>query len=422
MQTKRRSRAMRWALGFAVWIMAMSATVALACSTPVFRYALERWPPDAYEAVVFHAGAMSADERAQVDRLIAAAADKNAPLNVVVREVDLSKAKHASLTAAAKMGESNRPWLALFFPSHGASTSAGATNKQESGEDAETLQKRLAWSGPIEKSAVDAIVDSPTRREVGKRLLSGDSVVWVFLESGNDSADEAAVTQLKQSLAQLEKELKAQAASAPAEAAEGDQAVDLSKVKIQFGLVRVKKGDAAERYFTHSLMNSEDGLEADKPTVFPIFGQGRALYAIAGRGINEANISSAVSFLTGSCSCEIKAQNPGVDVLMAVDWRLPDGQRVVPGGGEVDLTSLATLAEGEDAVNAGGPGSTAVTQPATQPAVSTAGAGANTSAMPPPPARSLSLSVLLLTVVGGVIALAIAAWLSRSRTAGGGQS
>src|SRR5512136_1886912 len=30
---------------------------ALACSVPVFRYALERWPASPYEAVVFHRGA-----------------------------------------------------------------------------------------------------------------------------------------------------------------------------------------------------------------------------------------------------------------------------------------------------------------------------------------------------------------------------
>ena len=53
---------------------------------------------------------------------------------------------------------------------------------------------------------------------------------------------------------------------------------------------------------------------------FPIFGRGRALYALAGKGITKENVWEASFFLAGDCSCQIKAENPGTDLLMAADW------------------------------------------------------------------------------------------------------
>ena len=39
-----------------------------------------------------------------------------------------------------------------------------------------------------------------------------------------------------------------------------------------------------------------------------------------GDGIAADVIDEACVFLTGACSCEVKEQNPGVDLAMAVDW------------------------------------------------------------------------------------------------------
>ena len=70
------------------------------------------------------------------------------------------------------------------------------------------------------------------------------------------------------------------------------------------------------------LLYSEPDLEkySDVPMVFPVFGRGRELFALVGDGINEDNIAQAAYFLTGSCSCEVKSLNPGMDLLIAIDW------------------------------------------------------------------------------------------------------
>ena len=38
------------------------------------------------------------------------------------------------------------------------------------------------------------------------------------------------------------------------------------------------------------------------------------------KGIHAANILEASAYLCGACSCEIKEQNPGIDLLMTADW------------------------------------------------------------------------------------------------------
>ena len=55
--------------------------------------------------------------------------------------------------------------------------------------------------------------------------------------------------------------------------------------------------------------------------VFPIFGRGRVLYALVGKGIRADNLGEAARFLIGSCSCQIKEQNPGVDLILSADWK-----------------------------------------------------------------------------------------------------
>jgi hypothetical protein len=69
------------------------------------------------------------------------------------------------------------------------------------------------------------------------------------------------------------------------------------------------------------LIHSESDLaERTEPMVFPVYGRGRALWGLIGPGITASNIRDSASFLVGACSCEVKEQNPGFDLLLAADW------------------------------------------------------------------------------------------------------
>ena len=54
--------------------------------------------------------------------------------------------------------------------------------------------------------------------------------------------------------------------------------------------------------------------------VFALFGQGRALPAFIGAGIDEENLHFGCGYLCGACSCQVKRENPGFDLPLNIDW------------------------------------------------------------------------------------------------------
>ena len=64
------------------------ASTADACTTPVFRFALENWPASPFQVLVFHRGSMSVEQNALVRRL----ASTNPPANLKIRTYDVQGA------------------------------------------------------------------------------------------------------------------------------------------------------------------------------------------------------------------------------------------------------------------------------------------------------------------------------------------
>jgi hypothetical protein len=54
--------------------------------------------------------------------------------------------------------------------------------------------------------------------------------------------------------------------------------------------------------------------------VVPVIGRGRAVSAIPASRVAEDTVEAFAEFICGQCSCEVKEQNPGIDLLMAADW------------------------------------------------------------------------------------------------------
>jgi len=146
-----------------------------------------------------------------------------------------------------------------------------------------------------------------------------------LVESGDKEKDDAAEQILNQQLKHLEEtlELPGSAESEiddlfPAEEPEPDSSSPLS---VAFSLLRVARNDPAEQVFVSMLINSESDLhEFQEPIAIPVFGRGRAYLALVGKGINEDTIDESCRFLAGACSCEVKVQNPGADMLVRADW------------------------------------------------------------------------------------------------------
>ena len=330
--------ALVWGLIAAVYLMAGSTTCA--CRIPVFRYALERWEPDSYELVLVHQGTINVEEQKLVDGLRSAISNGAAPLNAVMRMVDLNGDGSQSDAELTQIHEKSGQTVVVV------------RSKVQG-------QSSLIWSGPLNQANVAHLVHSPVRQAIVKHLLDGESSVWVLLESGNAEQDQAAMDALQSELARMQEELKLpdQEELEAEEEFQRDTAVEL---RIGFKVVRLKRDDPKEEVFRHVILNSEPDLHMfDEPIAIPVFGRGRTYFALVGAGINAQNIGDNCRFICGDCSCQVKAQNPGMDLLLAVNWDAnisgsAMADQVLPeltgvGGLEIfDLTEIEARAESGD--------------------------------------------------------------------------
>jgi hypothetical protein len=171
------------------------------------------------------------------------------------------------------------------------------------------------WQGQLTPSTVKAFLQSPVRQKLAEYLTEGQTAVWIFFESGNAAKDKAAFELLEKELETATQELKEEAESMPVELAGPE-------LTYEFSILPVSRSDPNESMLLSLLLNSEPDLNeyAGEPVIFPVFGRGRALYALIGEGINTDNIRETIAFIVGPCGCEIKMLNPGVDLLMAANW------------------------------------------------------------------------------------------------------
>ena len=304
-------------------IMVMAAT-AWACSVPVFRYALEHWEADPFQAVVFHRGTLTAAEQAQIQALRPRADDPVKP-NLSVTAVDVASDMSPELLEVWKQQpqDTSLPRLVLRFPRSSGLNATIAT-------------------APLSEAARLDLTDSPARREIIERLGDGQSAVWVMLDSGDAARDDAAAKLLQERLDYLMGVMTLPELD-QLDIANGLVSVSQDDLRLEFSLLRISRGDAREQTFTRMLLNTESDLAAVRePIVFPIFGRGRALYAIVGKGIRAETIEQAATFLIGKCSCQVKEQNPGTDLLLTADWKaLAKASPLL----ERELPNLAHLAQ-----------------------------------------------------------------------------
>jgi len=286
----------------------LSTSATSACQIPVFRYALERWPADAYRGVIFQRGQLDDKQKATLAQLEENTENKSLS-NVEFVHVDLDadmEPQWQQLWAEEntdKKAEASLPWLVLNYPpraNHG---------------------RAKYWSGKLNVELAKSLGTSPARTELMKRLREGNSAVWILLESGDAEKDRAARELLETELKKLESTLKLPELDAIVSDSSfvPENPVEL---KLAFSLMRLSRNNVAESLFVDMLLGTEPDLRdyEKEPLAFPIFGRGRVLWALVGKGINTRTIRSACEYLIGPCSCQVKDQNPGIDLLLQAPW------------------------------------------------------------------------------------------------------
>jgi hypothetical protein len=285
-----------------------------ACNIPVFRYALENWIPASYLVLIVHRGGLSTEDLALTERLSQVSSDPAHPVNVSVYVVDLDREDPLETDRQDLPGEFLR----------------SVSQRMQAGSPAEPTilvyppgqldPESAAWSGPLTSENVSALVDSPARQEIAQRLLDGQSAVWVLIESGDSDQDRKAAELLTRELDRM-KSVVELPDRALIEAEDEFRPENPIELRVEFSLIRLSREDSKEKAFIAMLLSSEPDLrDFEEPMALPIFGRGRTHFALIGNGITPANIEESCRFLCGACSCQIKQQNPGIDLLMAVNW------------------------------------------------------------------------------------------------------
>lgn len=324
-----------------------------ACDTPVYRYAITRWPAASYDVVVFNDGNLADTVRQSLVGLEEDIGKTEPAANLQITSVDVREPIPPEFAGVSPSYRSERlPVAVLCYPQEGGG-------------------RRVIWHGPPDSVAFTGLLESPARREVARRLIAGTPGVWVMVNSGRPEQDDPAARRL---------------------------------ARLGLSVVRVSRTDPGERFFLSMLLNSEPDLTAvsGEPIVFPTFGRGRVLYALVGRGITDENVATADAFMRGPCACEVKEQNPGIDMLMAADWdrAYEDGEAIgltLPPESEADTNAAAETPEP--------PPAAAATNARLAPAA--------------PPRRSTPLLPVALAVLGVVAVVAILAGLAARRKGSG---
>ncbi len=309
----------RKTLTFVAVIVLAFVSAAHACNVPVFRFALERWRPDPYRLTVFHRGTLANAERALIGNL--EEQQKTSSLNLALRVVDVNELGDEDRELFTSLSNPPLPALVVHYPAH----------------------LRIAapiWSGPLDRDTIARLTDSSIRKTLAGRLAAGQTAVWLLLESGQPEKDDAAETLLQEQLKKLEQKLKLPELTDSSE----DKLLSTTPLQLVFSVLRIPRSEAEQPLIQMLLHSESDLAERSDPMVFPVFGRGRALFPLIGAGVTAENIHDSAAFLVGACSCEVKEQNPGFDLLLAADWDNLLAQDGVP---LIAAATRAALPQGE---------------------------------------------------------------------------
>ncbi|MCG8648324.1 MAG: hypothetical protein MI861_00740 [Pirellulales bacterium] len=281
-----------------------------ACNIPVFRYALERWQPDVCNLIVFHDKPLSAADRKVIQQWDAAGVDRDGKSNI--------KVTRCLITAGGDSGQANpansdhlelldslRRLGPITFPYVAVQTTHGRGPAMNN------------WHGTLDQAIQAGLMQSPVRKELSRRLLAGHSVVWLLLTSKDEASNEAAEKLLAQSFTSLQDKVELpEGIGLP-----GSELHSEVPLLLKYSMLQVRLDDSREQYLIDLLQGVRpEAVAAGQPLLVPVFGRGRILEVIPADEADLRLLEDLTRFLCGACSCQVKEQNPGFDLLITADW------------------------------------------------------------------------------------------------------
>ena len=277
------------------WVFALLLIILHACEIPVFRYALERWAADKYRLVISKpaGGDFSETDKALIEKIRKVSGEAG------IFNLELEINEKSELPAAS---------MQLYFPD-------------------EVKAQGALWSGLLNEDNLKGVLESPARKELVKKILAGESVVWILvdgdekLKSRLDEINSVVLPTLKLSdeIIQMDEVERINTLTTKKEL---DNVIRSTvPLKLSFSTITVKRDDPKEEVFLNMLLNQWPHLRySDQQVAVPVFGRGRFLEAAPSDKIQKETVKKLADYLCSGCSCTVKSENPGVDLLIGVEW------------------------------------------------------------------------------------------------------
>lgn len=289
---------------------------AWACDTPVYRYAMYRWIPAPYRVFLFHRGELGAEDQEVRKRLVAESEDP-AGANLSLIEVDLRRNN----------------------PLDGLPEVVRKDWEAQSGKALPVCLVYTAWgemlfAGRLDPAQLRALIQSPLRTRIGEKFEQGYGVILLILE-GKDPTENGRIEAAAQAV--IAKAAAGQIPADPFATAPSDSApVDapglsnptsepgfsLRPPPLKVAVLKLDRASPDESWLVKMLlaMDPEAAKQTQEPMLFAIYGRGRVMPPGIGREVHLDSLTNLLSFLADRCSCTVKDQNPGLDLLMKWNW------------------------------------------------------------------------------------------------------
>jgi hypothetical protein len=292
-------------------LLALPAGRSAGCATPVYRDAMLNWTPAPYRFYHLHDGQIS-EQQAAVNRLLdGLASAEPTTTNMMFRSVNTSDQEQMELTA----GLVKRAWKA-----HDQTTMYLVM----------TPWGHELFAGELDEKVVREMIDSPLRQRVCKLLDEGKTGVLLLLKSDDEAENKRAEKVITDALAEIAEYARSEdALSEPPNDPDLPSNVDFPSnvdppCNVDVGVVTVSRTDPAEQWLVRILLSVEADLNdpefASSAMVFAVLGRGNVMLPYMGKGISGENMTSYAMDMTAPCSCTIKSNLQGKDLLMQWDW------------------------------------------------------------------------------------------------------
>jgi hypothetical protein len=257
-----------------------------ACNIPVFRYALERWQSDDYEVIVYDKDA--AEDVDQQSRARLTVSHSNTAFVVT----DFTQASSSQLDLLKSLGGQPKNSKRYFVV------------RAPDGE-------KIVAHGQVQDNTFSRLLDSPVRQELSRRLLSGHAIVWLLVQSSDETQNIRTRKLLSKTIEALADRIELpEGIGLP-----GSELHSEVPLLLRFSLLEIQPDNADESFLRELFSGYDRGS-----VVVPVFGRGRALEVIPAAQVTESLVEDVTVYLCGACSCQVKERNPGFDLLIATNW------------------------------------------------------------------------------------------------------